>query len=62
MCCTKKFQDLGVGTLILPLFILFEAHESILTLTTLHEVDHNSNFQAILVKEKQNQNCSVLCA
>lgn len=52
----------GVGALILPLFTLFEAHESILTLTTFHKADNNSNFQPILVKEKQNQNGRVLCA
>lgn len=44
---------MGRKPLILPLFILFEAHESILTLATFHEADHNSNFQTILVKEKE---------
>lgn len=52
---TRKPQDLGDGRkpLTLPLFTLFEAPEGILTLATFHEADHNSNFQTILVKEKE---------
>lgn len=43
----------GGKPLTLPLFIVFEAHESVLILATFHEADHNSDFQAILVKEKE---------
>lgn len=55
-CRYRGAPGFGGGTeaaLILPFFILFEAHGSILTLATFHEADHNSNFQAILVKEKE---------
>lgn len=34
-------------------FIPFADHKSILTLTTFHEADHNSNFQAILLNKKK---------
>lgn len=53
---TRKPQDLeGRGLLLFfpPLFILFEAQESILTLAIFQEADHNSNFPTILVKEKE---------
>lgn len=63
VCWTREPWDLCAGELvILPVFILFEAHESILTRATSHEADRNSNFQAILVKQNPNQNCCILCA
>lgn len=37
-------------------------HESILTLATLHETDHNSNFQTLLVRGKEKPKLCVLCA
>lgn len=33
-----------------------------MTLATLHETDHNSNFQALLVREKEKPKLCVLCA
>lgn len=63
VCWARESRVLCAGApVILPVFIMFEAHGSILTWATSHEADHNSNFQAILVKENLNQNCCILCA